>query len=252
MITTYLGSLKNESHHLPDLVSAFELCKSESSLKCFYAMELDRWKGPELFETSFLKSLCSTDVDSYDVMDFIIDDPKFHLLNKTFAIGAAAEALQPFSNGITMTTYCKNVDSCCYFNVIFYFFRNVQRISSVVDSNKLQGQLKLLWKAYVPHHEGEERFGKGCGEQKMKSYMRSLMKTALKELFFEEECGQQDAMDFFTSSLQPLMPFEKDPPKKKGRRKAPYNPWFGETGIPDLFKVIFHHWSTIEYAFTEF
>ena len=54
-------------------------------------------------------------------------------------------------------------------------------------------------------------------------------------------------MDFFTSSLQPLMPFEK---VSKGRKKA-NNPWFGETGIPDLFKEIFHHCSTIEYAFTE-
>jgi hypothetical protein len=78
------------------------------------------------------------------------------------------------------------------------------------------------------------------------------MKTAARELFFKAKCEQEDAMDFFTSSLQPLMPFEKVPPKKKGIRKAPHNPWFSETGIPDLFKVIFHHWSTIEYAFTEF
>lgn len=246
MIITYLGSLKSESRHLPDLVSAFELCKSKY-LKDFYAMEIDRWKGPELFRTSFLKSLCSSDVDSYDVMNFIIDDPSFHLLTKTFAIGVAAEALQPCANGITMTTYCKNVDSCCYFNVIFYLFRNVQRISSKVGLDKLQGQLKLLWEAYVPHHEGEESFGKVCTEKKIKTSMRALMKTASVELFYRKYCEQEDAMDFFTSSLQPLMPFEK---VLKGRKKA-NNPWFSETGIPDLFKVIFHHWSTIEYAFTE-
>ena len=190
MIITYLGSLKSESRHLPDLVSAFELCKSKY-LKDFYAMELNRWKGPELFRTSFLKSLCSTDVDSYDVMDFIIDDPSFHLLTKTFAIGAAAEALQPCANGITMTTYCKNVNACCYFNVIFYLFRNVQRISGEVDSNKLKGQLKLLWEAYVPYHEGEDSFGKGCKEKRIKTCMSSLMKTAAIELFSERNANKK-------------------------------------------------------------
>ena len=99
-------------------------------------------------------------VDSLDLV-LSMSDPDFdyRILEEVFSIGEAydsivrnsAEAVEESSSlqssslpsssiqpCITMTTYCKNMDLCCYFNVIFYTFCNIKRISMMVDTDKLQ------------------------------------------------------------------------------------------------------------------
>lgn len=137
---------------------------------------------------------------------------------------------------ITMTSYCLNMDLCCYFNVIFYTFRNIKRISMMVDPDKLQTHLRSLWHAYVPRKYGDRNFGIASQGGTMKACMGKLMKAAASELFYHDNIEQEDPMHFFTSSLQPLHAFEVGTLNRS--RRTQRNTWFGEIEISTLFQVI--------------
>ena len=137
-----------------------------------------------------------------------------HLLEEDLSIGEAydsivrnsAEAVEESSSlqssslpsssihhCITMTTYCKNMDLCCYFNVIFYTFCNIKRISMMVDTSKLQKHLRSLWLAYVPHKYGHRHFGQSSEGPTIKACMSVLMKAAANELFDHDNVEQEDS-----------------------------------------------------------
>jgi len=180
-----------------------------------------------------------------------------HLLEEDLSIGEAydsivrnsAEAVEESSSlqssslpsssiqpCLTMTTYCKNMDLCCYFNVIFYTFCNIKRIAMMVDAEKLQKHLRSLWLAYVPHKYGHKHFGQSSEGPTITACMSVLMKTAANELFHHENVEQEDPIYFFTSSLQRQHVLEEGTLNRS--RRTQRNTWFSETEISTLFEVI--------------